>query len=112
MHEFTINIDFVFWIAGGIVALAGAIAAIKKIVAPYFEPIKKMEADVRELKENKGSCDIKFENDKKLLLEMREDQKMIMRSQMLVLKHVETGNCTGEVAAGRKELEDYLINKE
>ena len=28
------------------------------------------------------------------------------------LKHIETGNCTGEVATGRKELEDYLIDRE
>ena len=45
-------------------------------------------------------------------MEMKENDKMIMKSVILLLKHAETGNCTGEVAAGRKELEDYLIDKD
>ena len=45
-------------------------------------------------------------------MEMKENDKMITKSVILLLKHAETGNSTGEVAAVRKELEDYLIDKD
>lgn len=112
MHEVTVNLDTLLWIAAGIGTLGAAAVYIKKCIGPIFHPFRQLSTDVRELKERKLSCDQKFENDQKQLAEMNEDIKMMMRSQMLIMKHVETGNCTGEVAAGRRELEDYLIDRE
>lgn len=112
MHEVTINLDLLLWIAAGIGTVCAAIVWIKKGTAPLLDPIKQMKDDVRELKNRKTVCDQRFEHDQKQLAELTEDIKMMMRSQMLIMKHVETGNCTGEVAAGRKELENYLIDRD
>lgn len=112
MHEITVNLDTLLWIAAAIGTVGAAIVWIKRSIAPIVNPIKQMKKEVRELEARKAICDKKFENDQKQLVELTADTKMIMRSQMLILKHVETGNCTGEVAKGRKELEDYLIDKE
>lgn len=112
MHEITFNLDTLLWIAGFIVAIGGAVAILAKWASPIVQPYKDALSDVKELKKRKLSCDEKFENDHRQLMEMKENDKMIMKSVILLLKHAETGNCTGEVAAGRKELEDYLIDKD
>lgn len=112
MHEITINLDTLLWIAGLIAAVGLAIAYLAKWADPIIRPYKKIRTDLNELKERKASCDLKFENDQRQLAEMKYNDKMIMKSLMLLLKHAETGNCTGEVAAGRKELEEYIIDKD
>ena len=112
MHEITVNLDVLLWIAAGIGTIGAAAVYLKKWLHPFLHPFKELSADVKELKDRKLTCDQKFENDQKQLAEINEDIKMMMRSQMLIMKHVETGNCTGEVAAGRKELENYLIDRE
>ena len=112
MHEITINLDTLLWIAGVICAVGAAFVYLIKWAGPLIRPFKELRVDVRELKSRKLSCDQKFENDQREIKEMRADVKMMMRSQLLIMKHVETGNCTGEVAAGRKALEEYLIDKD
>ena len=112
MHEITVNLDTLIWIATGIGAVCAAIVWIKKGTAPFLDPLRQMKNDVKELKNRKSVCDQNFAHDQKQLAELTEDIKMMMRSQMLIMKHVETGDCTGEVAAGRKELEDYLIDRD
>ena len=112
MHEITVNLDTLLWVAAGIGTVGAAVVYLKRFAGPFFRPLRELRADVKALKERKVSCDKKFKNDQEQFAEIRADMKMVMRSQMLILKHVETGNCTGEVATGRKELEDYLINKD
>lgn len=112
MHEVTINLDMLLWGIGFMAAICGLIVYLKKGADPIIRPYKQMKSDVKMLVDRKHSCDQKFENDHQQLEEMRADVKMMMKSQLLIMKHVETGNCTGEVAAGRKELEDYLIDKD
>lgn len=110
--QITINVETLLWIAGAIGLIGGAIAYMKKGAEPILRPYREMKSNVKVLMDRKTSCDQKFENDQRQLAEMREDIKMMMKTQLLMMKHVETGNCTGEVAAGRKELEDYLIDKD
>lgn len=112
MHEITINLDTLLWLATAIGTVCVAIVWIKKGLSPFLDPFKQIKSDIKTLKDRKSACDLKFEQDQHQLSELREDMKMMMRSQMLTLKHIETGNCTGEVAEGRKALENYLINKE
>ena len=119
MHEITINLDTLLWCATGLGTVCVAIVWIKKGLSPFLDPFRQIRADIKVLKDRKLSCDLKFEEDRHQLRELREDMddlkedmKMIIRSQMLTLKHIETGNCTGEAAEGRKALEEYLINKE
>lgn len=108
MHLITLDIDNLLFWAGAIGVICTAIVWIIKGMGPLLRPFK----EIRELKEHTHTCAMKFENDQQHLMEMRENEKMIMKSLMLLLKHAETGNCTGEVGAGRKELENYLIDKD
>ena len=108
MHDITISLDELLWIAGFIGAICTVIVYIKKGIGPIVRPFK----EIKELKQHAQSCEIKFANDDARLEELCNDMKEVMRAQMLLMKHVETGNCTGEVASGRERLEHYLIDKE
>lgn len=46
-----------------------------------------------------------------ILREIKEDQKMMLKSLHLLLTHAETGNNTGEVKKGKEELEQYIFKK-
>lgn len=111
MHEITINLDTLLWIIGFIAAVCGLIVYMKKGADPILRPFREMQDDVKILLDRKAHCDKKFEHDQEQLAELRENHKMMMESLMLLLKHAETGNCTGEVAEGRKKMEQYLISK-
>ena len=111
MHEITVNLDTLLWIAGFITAIGAGLVVLSRWASPITRPYKNMMSDVKELKQRKLSCDMKFEHDQAQLNELKENDKMTMESLLLLLKHAETGNCTGEVAEGRKKLESYLINK-
>lgn len=111
MHELTINLEALLWIAGLIVALGGAGMYIKKGASPVLRPYNEMKSNVKMLVDRKKSCDAKFEHDAEELAEIKQDIRMVMKTEMLILKHIETGNCTGEIAAGRAAIEKYLIDK-
>lgn len=111
MHEITINLDTLLWLAAGFGTICATAVWIKKSTAPFLNPIKQLKTDVKELKAKRLTCDQKFEHYQSEFAELKKDINMNMRSNLLILKHIETGNCTGEVAAGRKELEEYLITR-
>lgn len=46
-----------------------------------------------------------------ILKEIKEDQKMMLKSLHLLLTHAESGNNTGEVKKGKEELEQYIFKK-
>lgn len=119
MHTVTLNIDSIIWLCSAIAIVGGAIAWLLKGAKPVFRPFTKMKSEIKVLTDRKNACDLRFENDnrrlnehKEILNELRNDNKEMLKSLMLLMKHAETGNCTGEVATGRKELEDYLIEKD
>ena len=108
MHEIVINLEELLWVATLIGAVCGVIVYLRKGLTPITRPIR----ELRDLQQHAQSCELKFARDDERLNEISADMREVIRSQLLLLKHVETGNCTGEVAEGRKHLENYLIDKE
>ena len=82
---------------------------------PLFQRLQK---EIQDLESHSAHCDEKFENDQRQLQALKSDIdgmkidiKMLLEASLLNMKHIETGNCTGEVAEGRVKLEKYLINR-
>lgn len=107
MHEVTINLDTLLWIATFIGALCTAVVWFRKGMVPFLRPFK----EINELKAHAESCEQRFMNDDRRLDELSADMKEVIKAQLLLMKHAETGNCTGEVAEGREHLQNYLIDK-
>ena len=108
MHEIVINLEELLWFVTLLGAVFGVFVYLRKGITPITRPFK----ELKELQLHTQVCELKFADYNERFDELNADIREIMRSQMLLLKHVETGNCTGEVAEGRKHLENYLINKE
>lgn len=119
MHTITLDIDSILFWSSALGIFATAVVWICKGMGPVFRPFTKLRSDVEKLKVHKTSCDEKFDNDQRrldkqdaLILQILADNKQQMKALVLLLKHAETGNCTGEVAEGRKEFEEYLIDRD
>lgn len=101
-----------------IAAVCVAAVWIWKAIKPIFKPIKKMQDELEEIEKRGHDHDERFQKGEdrmarhdEMLQEIQADNKIMMKSLALLLSHAETGNNTGEVAQGRRELENYLINK-
>jgi hypothetical protein len=113
-----ITTDAIMAICGLIIAIGGAGVYVKKVADAIRRPLDEVRADIKDMKKDRITNEKYFKNDAarldehdKILRELQQDNKMMLRSVMLLLSHAETGNNTGEVGKGRKELEDYLIKK-
>lgn len=117
-EQITIDIATVLFWCGVIVAVGGAAAYIKKGSKPLLKPFNDMKCEIDAIEKRSAACAKKFANDEKrlnehelLLQELAEDNKIMLESIALLMKHAETGNSTGEVSEGREALEKYLINR-
>ena len=114
----TINTDAIYAWCIFIAAVCVAAVWLWKIIKPMFKPFKDMQHELEEIEQRGHDHDERFqrgedrmEKHDEMLKEIQEDNKIMMKSLALLLSHAETGNNTGEVARGRRELENYLINK-
>ena len=101
-----------------IAAIGIAIGWIAKAMKPMLKPFKEMQCEIEEIEQRSKACAKRFTADEErlntheeMLKELTADNKMILESIALLMKHAETGNNTGEVSQGRQELEKYLINR-
>lgn len=98
-------------ISGIIVAIGGAAVYIAKAVGAAMKPTKELKKEMEQHSEYLKKDARRLDEHDEILKEIKDDQKRMMKAICLLLSHAETGNNTGEVAKGRKELEDYLISK-
>jgi len=73
----------IVWVCGGIVAIGGALILIWKAV----KPMATMKKDIED---------------------MKDGFRVMCKCILTLLRHTETGNCTGEIKRSREEMEDYL----
>lgn len=117
-EQFIIPTDTLMDWSAFIVAMGVAIVWIAKGVRPLLKPIKKIENRLTDVEEKSETCAEFFANDKRrldeheqILSQLSNDNKIMLESIALLMKHAETGNSTGEVSDGRDKLENYLINR-
>lgn len=117
-EQFIISTDAIMGWSALIVAVGVAIGWIAKGIKPMLKPFKRMETRLTKVEKKSDTCAQFFANNKKrldehdeLLAKLSNDNKIILESIALLMKHAETGNSTGEVSAGRDALEAYLIKR-
>lgn len=122
----TINPEVILWFFGAVAVIGTGLSWLKKAASPLHKPLIRLEAKLDTIETRSKKCNTHFEDDKRRLdshdiriqdiqdeiQEMRDDIKMTMKAVVLLMKHAETGNCTGEVGKGREDLEKYLIDKQ
>lgn len=116
--EIVLDLDVLLAWSAVIVGVGGAIGYLIKASKPFMKPFQKLQKDVQNLENQSKRCEEKFEHDQTQLQELKEDVedmktdiKMLLEASLLNMRHIETGNCTGDIAKGRIKLEKYLINR-
>lgn len=117
-EQFVINTDGVLAWAAFITAVCVAAVWVWKCIKPIFKPFKDVQHELEVIEKRGHAHDERFQEGEnrmqrhdEMLKEIQADNKIMMKSLALLMSHAETGNNTGEVAKGRRELENYLINK-
>ena len=75
--------ESVVWLCGGLAAIGGALVLLWKAV----KPMATMKKDIED---------------------MKEGFRVMCKCLLTLLRHAETGNCTGEIKKSLEEMEDYL----
>lgn len=94
-----------------IAAVGVAIGWLAKATKPMVKPFKELQEEVKDIETCEEDDRDRIDQHEKILVELVNDNRMILESIALLMKHAETGNNTGEVSRKRQELEKYLINR-
>ena len=87
-------------VCGGIAIVGGAFAILRKWMNPAFEMVTRVEA-LEKCNESNG----------KLLEEIVQTNKMLCKSQIVLLDHEITGNGVEKIKEIKNEIQNYLIEK-
>ena len=93
-------------------AIGGAIAYLNKLFKAINQPYQ-------ETKERLNKIDLYLDNDNKRIQELQSMVKqntqafnMSIRNDLVILRHLESNNNTGEMEKTIKDLEDWLIDRQ
>lgn len=111
MNTITIDIALLLEIAGSIGIIGAASVYIVKAVKRVLKPM----TDLKEQVEKQAQY---LDNDNKKLKKLEETidgfseaQRLLLKTQLAVLEHLETDNATGKLASSRQEITDFLVDK-
>lgn len=107
MENITITIETILAIFGGLICISGGVSVVVKL----FNPFKKLKAQVQEHEDKLSSDFQKFENLNADIEEIKESERVICRSLMLIINHDITGNGVDKLKQQRDNLEQHLIDK-
>ena len=86
-------------------AIVSIIAVIKYVIKPFRDVTKKLDDVSKELRvvKNQSDCNL-------AALEKQEKVNQLhMKTQYVILEHLQTNNATGKMAKCSEELKNYLI---
>lgn len=103
--------ETILTISGVIVAVGGAAVYIAKAIGAAMKPTNELKKEMQKHTKYLENDERRLNEHDQISREIKEDQKMMLKSLHLLLTHAETGNNTGEVKKGKEELEQYIFKK-
>lgn len=103
--------ETILTICGVIVAVGGAAVYIAKAIGAAMKPTNELKKEMQKHAKYLENDERRLDEHAQILKEIKEDQKMMLKSLHLLLTHAESGNNTGEVKKGKEELEQYIFKK-
>ena len=91
--------------AGGIVAVAGAVSAIKN----FFKPLLDLKKEVEQLKGQTETCRVRFEKLSRHQGEAREANQAVYKALNSIINHMIDGNGIENLKTARDELNRFII---
>lgn len=94
--------ETILTISGVIVAVGGAAVYIAKAIGAAMKPTNELKKEMQKHTKYLENDERRLDEHDQILREIKEDQKMMLKSLHLLLTHAETGNNTGEVKKAKK----------
>lgn len=91
--------------AGGIVAVAGAVSAIKN----FFKPLFDLKKEVESLKNQTETCRVRFEKLSRHQGEAKEANQAVYKALTSIMNHMIDGNGVDSLKAAREDLSRFII---
>ena len=111
MGYITLDMALLLEIAGSIAVFGGAAVYVVKAVKRVLNPMTDLKDEVEKHAQY-------LDNDNKKLKKLEETidgvtnaQKLLLKTQLAVLEHLETDNATGKLSESRQEITDFLVSK-
>lgn len=98
-------------IAGGFTAICVAVGWVIKIVKAAKAPTKALEGRVAALEGTVKAYEDYFANDKRRLDVLEEGNRVTQKAILALLSHGIDGNDVEGLKAAKKELQEYLIER-
>ena len=91
--------------AGGIVAIAGAVNAIKN----FFKPLLELKKEVEALKAQTETCKVRFEKLSRHQGEAKEANQAVYKALTSIMNHMIDGNGVESLKSAREDLSRFII---
>ena len=103
--------DVLMAMAGGVIAIGGAVAVFEHIAEKGSIRRNKVAEQVAKHSDTLEKHAQYLDNDDKRLESMEQSNKLIMRGVMQLMSHEIDGNHTAQLKKTRDDMENYLIEK-
>lgn len=91
--------------AGGVVAIAGAVSAIKR----WFQPLLDARKELDDLKQQTKKCEERFEKLSRHQNEAKEANQAVYKALTSIMNHMIDGNGIESLKAAREDLSRFII---
>jgi len=91
--------------AGGIMAIAGAVSAIKR----WLQPLLDVRKELDELKLQTKKCEERFERLSRHQGEAREANQAVYKALTSIMNHMIDGNSVESLKSAREDLSRFII---
>ena len=106
-----VSIATILTVASWIVAVGAAIKVLVDAKKVFKKPFDDIEARLQHHDECLARDKQKLEKMDYTLQNVVESNKMLIKSNMVMLKHMEEGNHNGEIKAQEEKLNDWLVER-
>ena len=102
-------IQLILGICGAIVSISAAITIIIRVIQKAKEPEHNQDERISALEKKMDKVERLLDNDNKRLKSQEEAIKILMRSNLAMMRHLIDGNHTEDLEKAMEEVHDYLL---
>ena len=96
---------------GNIASFCGAVIALAGLIKLLIEAKKAVSGPYEEMNKKLKKQDERIEALEDEVMKQSEDNRQMLTTLKLILKHMRTGNNTGEMQDAEDALDEYIINR-
>ena len=111
MGYVTIDMALMLEIAGSIGVFGAAAVYVVKAIKRVLKPMTDLKEKVEKHAQYLDNDNKRLKKLEELIGDVTDAQKLLLKTHLAVLEHLETDNATGKLNQSRKDITDFLVDK-